>query len=57
MVAMLLGCGFRRSELWPLTVKTIQQREDHCPSKDARFFVQPMAENQVGPKIFLIQLG
>ncbi len=27
MVAMLLGCGLRRSELLSLTVKTIQQRQ------------------------------
>ena len=31
MVAMLLGCGLRRSELLSVAVKTIQQREDHCP--------------------------
>jgi site-specific recombinase XerD len=27
MVAMLLGCGLRRSELLSLTMKTIQQRQ------------------------------
>jgi hypothetical protein len=27
MVAMLLGCSVRRSELLPVTVKTIQQRQ------------------------------
>lgn len=29
MVAMLLGCGLRRAELLSITVKHIQQREDH----------------------------
>jgi integrase len=29
MVAMLLGCGLRRAELLSVTLKAIQQREDH----------------------------
>ncbi len=28
-VAMLIGCGLRRAELWALCVESIQQREEH----------------------------
>ncbi len=30
MVAVLLGCGFRRAELAATQVQDVQQREDHC---------------------------
>src|SRR2546429_1745993 len=37
VVAMLLGCGLRRSELLSLTVKTIQQRsEEHTSELQSR---------------------
>ena len=29
MVAMLIGCGLRRAELWALSLESIQQREEH----------------------------
>jgi site-specific recombinase XerC len=36
MVPMLPGCGLRRSELLSVTMKTIQQREDHLPGSPAK---------------------
>ncbi len=34
MIAMLIGCGFRRGELLHLDTKSIQQREDHWVAAD-----------------------